>query len=55
MNGPEIPARKAIDGKSEERLGIWILMAYISFGAWLLHSFAVKALFLSVHQLVSTL
>jgi hypothetical protein len=53
MNGPEISARKAIDDNSEERWGIWILAAYISFAAWLLHSFAVKALFLSVHQLVS--
>lgn len=26
--------------------------AYISFGAWLLHSFAVKAFFLSLHQLL---
>jgi hypothetical protein len=40
-------------GLEPSGLGLWLFLAYTSFGAWLVHSFAVKYFLLSIHKLLA--
>jgi hypothetical protein len=44
-------SKDAVEEISSATVGWWMAVAYASFGAWLLHSFAVRFFFVTIQRL----
>jgi len=49
---PKDQPQSAIGGEESADLKYWIVLTYLSFAAWLLHSYGIRFFFASIGRLV---
>jgi hypothetical protein len=49
---PQEQHQSAIDEEAPADLKYWIVLTYLSFAAWLLHSYGIRFFFASVNRLI---